>query len=469
MMNKRQRRFKKARPAHTVLYRTIRPFREFMRIEASGGILVIICLIVALLWVNLPFGSTYDVIWETRFSIGLGSVIIDEPLGFWINDLLMAIFFFLIGLEIKRELLIGWLCSYEHAVLPVVAAVGGMVIPASIYTLFNPPGSPGAAGWAIPMATDIAICLGILNLFGNRIPTPTKVFLTTLAIVDDLGGIVIIGAFYSHGLHLEYLLLSAGLAALLIILNRLGVRKSLPYLMVGIALWTSMLISGIHPTLAGVLLAVSIPATTKIDYEEFKDINDQLHGRLEKIVSCAPEAVDTKAFLNTANTLEKACRDVEAPLQRTEIMLTPWVAFLIVPLFVLANAGVRIELSLLEILSQPVTLGIVFGLVIGKPTGVLLTLWLVDKTGRIRIPDVINRDLLVGVSLLSGIGFTVSLFISGLSFVPGVLLESAKAGILLAALISGVLALIVLKSVLAKSSSQESKEKTEATPTVDTS
>ena len=457
-MDERTKSFKKAEPAHPVLHRTIRPFREFMRIEASGGVLVVLCLMIAILWVNLPFGPTYDMIWNSHFSIGFAGVVIDEPLGFWINDFLMAIFFFLIGLEIKRELLIGWLCSYEQAILPVIAAIGAMSVPAVIYSLFNPPGSPGAVGWAIPMATDIAICLGILNLFGNRIPTPAKVFLTTLAIVDDLAGIVIIALFYSHGLDIGYLVLSAGLVTLLIAFNRLGVRRFLPFFVAGIALWTTMLFSGIHPTLAGVLLAFSIPATTKIDYGEFQEINTQMYGRLEKIVSCEPEQVDCKAFQNTTYTLEKACRDVEAPLHRTELILTPWVAFLIVPLFVLANAGVRINLSLLQMLSEPVTLGILFGLVIGKPTGVLLSLWIAGKTGLVKTLNFMERNLMVGVALLSGVGFTISLFISGLSFGSGPLLESAKTGTLFASLISGVLAFLTLRYAVAKQDRQESEE-----------
>ena len=348
----KQKRYKKSRPVHPFLYRTIRPFREFMRIEASGGILLLACLLVALVWVNLPIGWTYDLLWQTNLSVGVGAVVIEEPLGFWINDLLMTVFFFLIGLEIKRELLIGWLSSFEQAILPVIAAAGGMLVPAIIYSLFNPPGSPGASGWAIPMATDIAICLGVLSLFGNRIPTPMKVFLTTLAIADDLGGILVIALFYSHGLMLEFVALSGGLAALMAALNRVGIRMRLPYVLAGIALWASLFFAGIHPTVAGVLLALAIPATTRIDYQEFGEISGQLHERLEKIVSCLPDEVDTKAFQNTTHTLEMACSDVESPLQRIEVSLSPWVAFFVVPLFALSNAGVRIEISVIELFSH---------------------------------------------------------------------------------------------------------------------
>jgi NhaA family Na+:H+ antiporter len=447
-MHEQSRGFEKGEPLHPIVDRTIRPFREFMRIEASGGIVVVVSLFIALLWVNLPIGPTHEMLWGTRFSISIGAVTIDEPLRFWVNDFLMAIFFFLIGLEIKRELLIGWLCSMEQAILPVVAAIGAMIFPPLIYSLFNPPGSPGAVGWAIPMATDIAICLGILNLFGEKIPTPAKVFLTTLAIVDDLAGIMVIAVFYSHGIYLEYLLLSVVLVLALVSLNRLRVRKLTPFLVIGFALWVAMLFGGIHPTLAGVLLAATIPATRKIDYDEFRDLNEQLHRRLEKICNCAPEVVDEKAFQNTAYTLEQACRDAEAPLQRTELRLTPWVVFLIVPLFVLANAGVRLEFNIIELFSEPVTLGIIFGLVVGKPLGVISSMWLIEKTGRIKVSQMLNRNLLTGISLLTGIGFTISLFFSGLSFAPGILLESAKAGILIAALVSGVLAVLALRLAL---------------------
>lgn len=458
-MKETQKRYKKSRPVHPVLHRTIRPFREFMRIEASGGILLLGCLLIALLWVNLPIGWTYDLLWGTHLTLGIGGILIDEPIGFWVNDFLMAIFFFLIGLEIKRELLIGWLSSFEQAILPVIAAAGGMIVPALIYSVFNPPGSPGAAGWAIPMATDIAICLGILGLFGDKIPTPMKVFLTTLAIADDLGGILVIALFYSHGILLEFLALGAGLVALMVAMNRLGVRMRLPYLLIGVALWGSLFFAGIHPTLAGVLLALAIPATTKIDYGEFREISGQLHERLEKIVSCAPEEVDAKSFQNTTHTLEIACRDVEAPLQRIEVMLTPWVAFFIVPLFALANAGVRIEVSIFELISQPVTLGIIFGLVIGKPLGVLSSLWLVERTGRVRMPDVMNREILAGIALLTGVGFTIAIFIAGLSFAPGVVLASAKAGILIASLISGLLGFFALRSALTSRNERKDEER----------
>ena len=444
-MAENHKNYRKGKPMHPVLHRTIRPFREFMRIEASSGALLIVFMAVALLWVNLPIGWTYDALWGTHITVGIGAILINEPLGFWINDLLMTVFFFLIGLEIKRELLIGWLSSLQQAILPVIAAIGGMVVPALIYSAFNPPGSPGAAGWAIPMATDIAICLGIIGLIGSRIPTPLKVFLTTLAIADDLGGILIIALFYSHGLEPFLLLLTVPIVLYLAALNRYGVRMTAPYLLGGAFLWIVLFFGGVHPTITGVLLAMSIPATTKIDFREFHQIEGQLHDRLEKIMGASAIEVDAKAFQNTTHTLEIACRDAEAPLQRIEVLLAPWVAFLIIPLFALANAGVRIDVSLSEIVTQPVTLGIVFGLVIGKPLGILSSLWIAERTGRLKIPEIMNRDLLVGLAVLSGVGFTIALFVGNLSFPPGDILEYAKAGILIASLISGLLATVVIK------------------------
>ncbi|MFX1369467.1 MAG: Na+/H+ antiporter NhaA [Promethearchaeota archaeon] len=443
-----QKPFKKGKPVHPTLHKTIRPFKEFMKLEASGGTLLLICVGIALLWANSPLGWTYDLLWETRFSIGLGSSLVEGPIVFWVNDFLMAVFFLLIGLEIKRELLIGWLSKKEQSILPIVGAAGGMIVPALIYSVFNPPGSAGSVGWAIPMATDIAICLGVLVLFGDAIPTALKIFLTTLAIADDIGGIVIIALFYSHGLHFEFLALAAIVMLLLITANRLGVRLIFPYIVGGVILWVALLFGGIHPTLAGVLLAGTIPATTKIDYQEFQEINSQMQQRLEKIVSTDPEHIDFKYFIYTTQTLEKACHDVEAPLQRIDLLLAPWIAFLVVPVFALANAGVRIQGNFLEMVGNPVALGIIVGLVVGKPLGVTLFIWIFKQLGLVQFHGQMTWSLLSGVALLTGIGFTIALFIGGLSFPIGVNLESAKLGILLASLLSGTLAILRIKSVL---------------------
>ena len=443
-----EKKFKKGKPVHPTLHRTIRPFREFMKLEASGGMLLLVCVVAALLWANLPFGWTYDLLWETQFSVTLGPSSIEGPIVFWVNDFLMAIFFFLIGLEIKRELLIGWLSTREQALLPLIGALGGMVFPAAIYLILNPPGSPGSAGWAIPMATDIAICLGFIALFGKRIPTTLKVFLTTLAIADDIGGIVVIAIFYSHGIHFQFLLLAVFIMLLLLGANRLGIRPVQPYIAGGIALWGALLFGGVHPTLAGVLLAGVVPATTKIDYLEFKEINSQMHERLEKIMSTSHEHMDVKSFLYTTQTVEKACHDVEAPLQRVDAILAPWVVFLIVPIFALANAGIRLEADFLQVIGNPVALGIVFGLVLGKPLGILSFIWVSVRLKLVSFGDSISWEILSGVALLTGIGFTIGLFIGELSFPNGLLLESAKVGILLGSLISGILALFRFRGVL---------------------
>ncbi|MFW9967834.1 MAG: Na+/H+ antiporter NhaA [Candidatus Thorarchaeota archaeon] len=449
-MPETEKRFKKGKPVHPTLHRTIRPFREFMKLEASGGTLILGCVVIALLWANLPFGWTYDLLWETQFSITLGASSIEGPLVFWINDFLMAIFFFLIGLEIKRELLIGWLSKREQALLPLIGAAGGMIFPAAIYLIFNPPGSPGSAGWAIPMATDIAICLGLIALLGKQIPIALKVFLTTLAIADDIGGIIVIAIFYSHGIHWEFLVLAGFIVLFLAGANRLGIRPLQPYIVGGIALWVALLFGGIHPTLAGVLLAGTVPATTKIDYLEFKEINSQMQERIEKIVAASPDHMDVKSFLYTTQTVEKACHDVEAPLQRIDAVLAPWVVFLIVPMFALANAGITLEADFLAVVGNPVALGVIFGLVLGKPLGVLTFVWISERLNIVRFGDSINWDMLSGVALLTGIGFTISLFIGGLSFQQSTLLESAKVGILLGSFISGILAMFRIRAAIAR-------------------
>lgn len=444
-MPESNKRYKKAKPIHPALHKTIQPFREFMRLEASGGTLLLLCIFLALIWVNLPIGWSYEFLWQTHVTFAFGSIIIDETLVFWINDLLMAIFFFLIGLEIKRELLIGWLSRLDQAAAPVIAAIGGMVVPALIYVSFNPPGTIGSQGWAIPMATDIAICLGILALFGSKIPIVLKVFLTTLAIADDIGSIIIIAIFYSHGIYLEFILLAIVFFMLLVGINRVGIRRRLPYLLGGVGFWFAVFSSGVHPTIAGVLLAMTIPATTRIDYEEFVGISSQLVGRIENIVHRPPEEVDNKLFLNATRTLEYTCQDAATPLQRLETSLAPWVVFLIVPLFAIANAGVRIDMNPLELLGQPVALGIVVGLVLGKPLGVIGSTWIASKLGIAKLSESVTLHLLIGVAFLTGIGFTISMFIATMSFQTAQIAASAKLGILVASSISAVLGILWLK------------------------
>ncbi len=451
MSQQKKKQFKKKRPTPTTIVRTIRPFREFIRLESSGGIILIACIIAALVWANLPFlGWTYESLWNSYIAVGIGEFFLSQPLHFWISDLLMVVFFFLIGLEIKRELMIGWLSSLQQAILPVIAALGGMIFPAIIFTALNPPGSPGSIGWAIPTATDIAIVLGLLSLFGNKIPTPLKVFVATLAIVDDIGGVLLIAIFYSHGLNLIYLAFSGIIVFVLIMLNYYEIRRRILYLILGVLLWASLYLGGIHPTITGILLALTIPATRSIDYREFMEIADQLVDRLHKIIDPEPEQPDPKIFLNTTQTLELSCQEAQVPLQRLEHELTPWVAFLIVPIFTLANAGLIFTQDTLVALASPLSAGIILGLVIGKPLGILSAVFLSDKLGFVKIPETFSKGMLVGVSILCGVGFTIAIFISSLAFVDVVFLDGAKGAILLASSLSSVIGVLFLKWQIAR-------------------
>ncbi|MFW9933151.1 MAG: Na+/H+ antiporter NhaA [Candidatus Thorarchaeota archaeon] len=441
-----RKQFKKRKPTPTTIVRTIRPFREFIRLESAGGMILIACIVIALVWANLPLlGLTYESLWNSYIAIGLGEFLLSQPLHFWISDLLMVVFFFLIGLEIKRELMIGWLSSFQQAILPVIAAMGGMIFPAIIFSAFNPPGSLGSVGWAIPTATDIAIVLGLLSLFGNKIPTPLKVFVATLAIVDDIGGVVLIAVFYSHGLNLVFLGTAALIVAILLMLNYYEIRRRIAYLVFGLLLWASLYLGGIHPTITGILLSLTIPATRSIDYKEFMEIADQLVDRLHKIIGPEPEETDPKAFLNTTQTLELSCQEAQVPLQRLEHELTPWVAFLIVPIFTLANAGLIFSENTLIALATPLSVGIILGLVVGKPLGILTALLISDKLGLVKLPETFSKGMLVGVSILCGVGFTIAIFISSLAFVDPILLDGAKGAILLASLISAVVGVLYLR------------------------
>ncbi|MHA2368821.1 MAG: Na+/H+ antiporter NhaA [Candidatus Hodarchaeales archaeon] len=421
----------------------IKPFQEFIELESSSGIVIIACVIIALLWINSPFQDSYLDLWKTKITLEIGTdFLLSKELILWINDLLMAIFFFLVGLEIKREVLIGELSSYKQAILPIMAAIGGMIMPALIYVLFNPPGSEGAKGWAVPMATDIALALGVLMLFRHRIPLSIKVFLTSVAIVDDIGAILVIALFYSSKLYLNYLLLAGGVFLILMGLNRLGVRHPLIYLLFGFLLWFFIFKSGFHATIAGILLAMAIPATIKMDYVEFEENGRKI---MEELSLAARQGIsDIKVYQSSLQTLEVMCQDVEPPLQRMEHFLAPYVIFLIMPFFALGNAGVEFEGDLIQVLTDPITLGIFFGLVVGKPLGVGLAVLLGVKLGLAQIPDDVDWWHIVGAGSLAGIGFTMSTFISGLAFTTGSILDMAKIGILLASFCSAVIGIFLL-------------------------
>ena len=419
--------------------------QSFARQAAAGGIVLLICTIIALLWRNSPVGESYVQFWETHLTISINGWSLSESMVDWINDGLMVIFFFVVGLEIKRELTTGELASPRKAALPVAAAVGGMLVPAALYLSINA-GGPAESGWGIPMATDIAFTLGILTILGSRVPLPLKIFFTALAIADDLGAIIVIAVFYSS--HISWI--SLGIALLIFValigLNRARIYSPLPYMVLGIGLWLAFLESGIHPTIAGVLLAATIPSRSP---PNLRSLLAQVVTLLQSFQLPATwrDEVDSRRQA-AVSTLEEVTERMQSPAQRIEEVLTPWVTFLILPLFALANAGVAISADSIETLTSPLSLGIITGLVIGKPLGITGFAYLNARLGIGRLPDGVKWTQFLGVSSLAGIGFTMALFISRSAFTDPAMQEVSKLAILAASILAAIIgsALLVVTS-----------------------
>jgi NhaA family Na+:H+ antiporter len=428
------------------------PFQEFLHKEASGGILLIICTIIALIWANSPFAESYHHLWHTYLNLDIGGTGLKYSLHHWINDGLMAVFFFVVGLEIKRELLVGELSSLKKASLPIAAALGGMIFPALIYILFNA-GTEGSSGWGIPMATDIAFVVGILALLGKRVPLSLKIFILALAIVDDIGAVLVIAIFYTSQTSFISLLIAAGLLILLIIMNRIGVRNLLVYTIVGIALWLAFLKSGVHATVAGVLLAFTIPASSRINTKKFTDETKYLINDFNDAGDHGDNVLTNEERLSIVDQIENNCEKILTPLQRFEHGLHPWVSFFIMPIFALANAGVSIGSGFLSSVSNPVSVGIILGLFIGKQVGIFVFSYLAVKLKIASKSEDVSWRKIYAAAILGGIGFTMSLFIANLAFGTGDSLDIAKVGILSGSLISGIVGFLILKSALSKNKS----------------
>ncbi|MDH0660482.1 MULTISPECIES: Na+/H+ antiporter NhaA [unclassified Empedobacter] len=377
----------------------LKVFKEFVKSSNFGGFLLFLCVIIALVIANSPFSDTLKNLLTYEFGIENNWIHLKYSTSMWINDGLMAIFFLLVGLEIKREIVEGELSSPKKAVLPILAAVGGAIVPALIYVLFNK-GLDTASGWGIPMATDIAFALAVISLLDKRIPFSLKIFLAALAIVDDLIAILVIALFYSSGIDVHYLLYAGVGLAILVVMNRLNVKNSYLYLIPGLFIWYFVHHSGIHATIAGVLVAMTLPTN------------------------------DT---------------DEESPLERLEHALVKPVNFLIIPIFAFANTNITIVNEMLEGLTAPLGLGIGMGLILGKPLGIVMSTFLCYKFGIGQLPEGSNFKHIIGLGLLAGIGFTMSIFISNLSFTDTVLIEEAKLSVLLASIISGILGYIILR------------------------
>ena len=425
--------------------RIIRPFEEFAKLESSGGIVLFMCTLLALIWANSMWSTSYFSIWETYLKVGVGDFLLSKPLLLWINDGLMAIFFFVVGLEIKREVLIGELASPRRAALPIAAALGGMAAPALIYFSLNA-GAATEKGWAIPMATDIAFALGALSLLGKRVPVSLKIFLAALAIVDDIGAILVIAIFYSHGLSVGVLGLGIVLLALMALANKMGVRNPNVYVFLGIIMWVAFLKSGVHATVAGVLAAMTIPSRTLISPNAFVRKVERSLKRFKTVSARDEPELSSEAQQETVHHIEKACENLEAPMMRLEHGLLFVVSFFIMPIFALANAGVVVGANSFGSLSGGLALGTILGLVIGKPIGIVFCSWLAVKLRLADLGSNVNWRHVVGVGFLGGIGFTMSLFIGNLGFGGSEALSTAKLAILIGSSISGLIGFSLLYS-----------------------
>lgn len=421
-------------------------FQEFFELESSSGILLIVVTILALIVANSPLNELYSSLLHTHFSLGIPGAMIDLSIHHWINDGLMAMFFLVIGLEIKRELVSGELSNFRSAILPIAAAIGGAVVPAAIFLLFNS-SNEFQNGWGITMATDIAFAVGILTILGSRIPLWAKVFLSALAVVDDLIAVLVIAIFYTADINITALLI-AGLSLIgLGILNWRNVTTLAPYLFLGLILWFAVLTSGVHATIAGVLLGFMIPIS-KTDKDEI--LADKAVKGVALFKKSFDENIGSKRKeikAEALNFLEDIIVKAESPLHRLEHKLHGFSSFFIVPIFAFANAGVVFNGEVLaEAFSSPLTYGIIFGLFIGKQIGVFGATWILAKLGYTNLEQ--NREtwwIVYGISLLAGIGFTMSLFVSSLAFADADIIEQSKIGILAASLLAGLLGFFILK------------------------
>ena len=425
----------------------VRPAQRFMQLEAAGGIVMLLAAVVALAWANSGFADGYEALWETPLDISLGELVhLDLSLRAWVNDGAMAVFFFVVGLEIKRELVQGELKDRRAAALPAIAALGGMVVPALIYTAFNA-GGEGSSGWGIPMATDIAFAVGVISLLGRRVPSGAKLFLLTLAIVDDLGAILVIALFYTDQLAFGWLGVALAACAGAHLLHRADVRSLLPYGALAVACWYGLHESGVHATLAGVAFGFLTPSWSFYDPNRFAPrarrlvdrIGDALHGR----DTTAEHAVSETGLRD----LVRLASESQSPLQRIEHRLAPWVSFLVVPVFAVANAGVSLSGDALSgALGNRIVLGVALGLVVGKTVGVFGATWLAVRLGIGRLPVGTGWRHVLGLAVCAGIGFTVALFVASLSFTDPATTDAAKIGILGGSLVAGVAGYLFLRA-----------------------
>ena len=423
----------------TVALRVVQPLQSFLQEEAASGLLVLAAAAVALIWANSPWQESYRQLWSTDLGFRVGSLQLEMDLRHWVNDGLMSLFFVVVGLEIKRELITGELRDPRAAAVPVVAALGGMLLPAGIYLAINA-GGEGAAGWGIPMATDLAFALGVLALAARWAPASLRPFLLTLAIVDDIGAIVVIAVFYPTGGSAAAFAVAVSLVLLIIVLQRIDVRAAAAYVLLGICLWVALSEAGVHPAIAGVVLGLLTPA---VPFQRPRAVSQEAHRVADETVDDpVPPDADAPQWL----WLATLSREAVSPLARVEAALHPWTTSVVVPLFALANAGIVLSRStLVDAATSPVMIGVLAGLVVGKTLGVSLGTVVVVRTGMGRLPSGVGWRHIAGVAAIAGIGFTVSLLIADLAFGGGALERDAKIGILLASILAGTLGYAILR------------------------
>ena len=425
--------------AHRLASTLARPLERFMHVEASSGILLLVTSLVALLWANSPWASIYEHLLHTPVVLGFGEHTFARSVHFWINDILMVVFFFVVGLEVRRELYEGELSQLRRAALPVAAALGGMLAPAAIYLAING-GTDASHGWGVPMATDIAFAVGVLALLGRRVPAALRVLLLALAIIDDIGAILVIAVFYSSDFAWLGLVLAGAGVIDVLIMQRLGVRNSWAYIVPGLVIWGGMLHAGIHPTIAGVILGLLTPVRSWLGHQGFHAETQRALDRLRVLVESGAEP---RKWIPDLERVNFARREAIPPVTRLEVLLHPYVAFGIMPLFALANAGVSlhgIEFSTAG--TMGIALGVGVGLVVGKPVGIVLFSWVAVKLGWAALPRGVTWGGLAVTGVVAGIGFTMALFIGALAFDDPSQLAVAKAAVLGASLLAGVLALL---------------------------
>ena len=419
------------------------PVQQYIHTASGGGLILLVATIIALVWANSPWSDLYHDILETHLSFDLAIIAVDMSLHHWINDGLMALFFFVVGLEIKREIFFGHFSTIRGAALPAIAALGGMVVPAGLYLAFNA-GGEGARGWGIPMATDIAFALGVLALLGRRIPSELRVFLLGLAVVDDLGAIIVIAVAYTESISFPYLGMVAVLAIATMVVNRSGFRHAAITSALGFLIWFAMLKSGVHATIAGVIFGLLTSARPQYSREKFAEDYEKLIAEYREALF-AGETERADALLGEMEVLAQGS---ESPMERLERLTHPWASYVILPVFALANAGLSFSgVDFGSVISSDVTIGVMVGLLLGKVVGITLFPWVASWFGIVKLPPEVSWGGVLGVGFLGGIGFTVAIFISSLAFTDPQLALNSQFGIMCASALAGLVGYSILRFV----------------------